>query len=138
VVFYFVRVSMSHGLTSVLHVLLCCPSFYVTWSHFRCACISMLSEFLYQLVSPSFCMYFYVVRVWSHFRSVLVFMLSEFLYHLVFLPFCIGLYVFRVSMSLGLTSVLYGVLCCPSFYVTWSHFRPVLVFMFSEFLCHLV
>ena len=28
-----------------------------------------------------------------------------------------------VSMSLSLTSVLYGYLCCPSFYVAWSHFR---------------
>jgi hypothetical protein len=41
-------------------------------------------------------------------------------------------------MSLGLTSVLYGFLCCPSFYVTWSHFRSVWVSMLSEFLCHLV
>ena len=28
-----------------------------------------------------------------------------------------------VSMSLSLTSVLYGYLCCTSFYVAWSHFR---------------
>jgi hypothetical protein len=41
-------------------------------------------------------------------------------YQLVSLPFCMGIYVFRVSMSLGLTSVLYGFLCCPSLYVIWS------------------
>ena len=65
-------------------------------------------------------------------------MWSEFLFHLVSLPVCVDLYVVRlsmslgltsvlyvslygvlVSMSLGLTSVLYGFLCCPSFYVTW-------------------
>ena len=41
-------------------------------------------------------------------------------------------------MSLGLTSIMYGSLCFPSFYVTWSHFRSVWVSMLSEFLCHLV
>ena len=44
----------------------------------------------------------------------------------------------RVSMSLGITSVLYGILCCLSFYLTWSHFRSVWVFMLSECLCHFV
>ena len=102
--------------------LLCCPSFYVTWSHFRSVWVSyvvrvsisldpftvfvwvsILSDFLCHLISP---------------RSVLVFMLSEFLCHLVSLPFCMGLYVVRVSMSLGLTSVMHGLLCFPSFYVT--------------------
>jgi hypothetical protein len=34
---------------------------------------------------------------------------------LVSLPFCMGIYLARVSMSLGLTSVLYGHICCPSF-----------------------
>jgi hypothetical protein len=75
---------------------------------------------------------------WSHFRYVWLSILSEFLCHLVSLPFCVGLYVVWFSMSRGLTSVLYVFLCCPSFYVTWSHFRSVWVFMLSEFLSHLV
>ena len=141
---YVVRVPISLGLASVLYGSLCCPSFYVTWSHFRSVWVSyvvrvsislapftvfvwvsILSDFLCHLISP---------------RSVLVFMLSEFLCHLVSLPFCMGLYVVRVSMSLGLTPVLYGSLCCPSpsFYVTWSHFRYVWFSMFSKFLCHLI
>ena len=41
-------------------------------------------------------------------------------------------------MSRGLTSVLYGCICCPIFYVAWSHFRSVWVSMLSDFLCHLV
>jgi hypothetical protein len=119
---YVVRVPISLGLASVLYGSLCCPSFYVTWSHFRSVWVSyvvrvsislapftvfvwvsILSDFLCHLISP---------------RSVLVFMLSEFLCHLVSLPFCMGLYVVRVSMSLGLTSVMHGLLCFPSFYVT--------------------
>jgi len=83
---------------------LCCLCFYVTWSHFRSVRVSMLSEFLYHLVS--FPLYMGPV-------------LSEFLCHLVSLPFCMGLYVVRVSMSLGLTFVLY-------------------LSVLSEFLCHLV
>ena len=54
-----------------------------------------------------------------YFRSVGVYMLSNFLCYLVSLPFCMGFYVVRVSMSLGLTSVLYGSLL-------------------SEFLCNMV
>ena len=157
---YVVRVSMSLGLTSVLYVSLCCPCFYVTWSHVRYVCISMLSVFLCHLVSRPFCMYLYVVRVsmslgltsvmyvslccpcfyvtWSHVRSVCISMLSVFLCHLVSRPFCMYLYVVRLSMSLGLTSVLYVSLCCPCFYVTWSHVRSVCISMLSVFLCHLV
>ena len=41
-------------------------------------------------------------------------------------------------MSLALTSVLYGSLCYPSFYVTWSHFRSVWVSILSDCLCDLV
>jgi hypothetical protein len=67
------------------------------------------------------CLSFYVAR--CHFREVWVLVLSEFLCHLVSLGFCIGLYVLRVSMSLGLTSVLYVSLCVLSLYVTRSHFR---------------
>ena len=151
-----VRVYMSLGFTSVLYRFLCCPSFYVTWSLFRSARVSMFSEFLCHLISLPFCMGHFVLRVsmslgltsvmyWSlccprfyvtrsFLRSVRVSMLSEFLCHFVSLPFCMGLFVLRVSMSLGLTSVLYGSLCCPSFYVTWSHFRSVRVSMVSEFL----
>ena len=55
-------------------------------------------------------------------------MLFEFQYRLVSHPFCMVLHVIRVSMSFGLASVLYGSLCCPSFYVT----------MLSEFLFHLL
>ena len=82
------------------------------------------------------CPSFYVTC--SHFSSVWVSMLSEFLCHLVSLQFCMGIYDFRVSMSLGLTSVLYGYPRCLSLYVTWSPFRSVWVSMISEFLCHLV
>jgi hypothetical protein len=120
---YVVRVSISLGLASVLYGSLCCSSFYFTCSLYRFVWVSILSDFLCHLTSPT---------------SVLVFMLSEFLCHLVSLPFCMGLYVVRVSMSLVLTPVLYGFLCCPSFYVTWSHFRYVWFFMFSKFLCHLI
>jgi hypothetical protein len=38
---YGVLVSMSLGLTSVLYGFLCCPSFYVTWSHFRSIWVSV-------------------------------------------------------------------------------------------------
>ena len=72
------------------------------------------------------CSSFYVA--WSRIRSVWVSMLCEFQYRLVSHPFCMGLYVVRVSMSLGLASVLYGSLCCPSFYFTWCHLRSILVF----------
>jgi hypothetical protein len=133
---------MSLGLTSVLYGFLCCPSFYVTWSHFRSIWVSMLSEFLCHLVSLPFYMGFFVFLVsmllgltsvlyvylwctscyvtWCHFRSVWVSMLSEFLCHLVSLPFYMGFYVVRVSMSLGL------------------YFRSVGVSMLSEFLCNMV
>ena len=89
---YVVPISISPGLTSVLHESLCFPSFYVTLSHFRSVEVSMLSEFLYHLVLLPFCMGLYFVRVsmplsltsvlygslccpnfsitWSHFRSV--------------------------------------------------------------------
>ena len=60
---YVVRVSMSLGLTAVLYGSLCCPSFYVTWSHFRSVLVSMLSEFLCHLVSLPFCLGLYVIRV---------------------------------------------------------------------------
>jgi len=175
---YVLRVSMSFGLTFVLMGL------YVVWlsmSHMvslSSVWVSMFSEFLCHLVSLLFWMGLYVVRVsmslgltsvlngslccssfnvaWFHIRSVWVLVLSESLCRLVSVPFCIGLYVVRVSLSLGLTSVLYGSLCvrvsmslgftsvlcgslcCPSFNVTFSHFRYVLVSMMSEFLCHLV
>jgi hypothetical protein len=146
--------------SSILYGSLCCSSFYVAWSRIRSVWVSMLSEFLFHLLSLPFCMGLYSVRfsmsldvtsglywslccpsfyvTWSHSRSVWVSMLSEFLCHLVSPPFCMGLYVVRVSMSLGLTPVLYGSLCCPSFYVTWSHFRYVWFSMFSKFLCHLI
>ena len=42
--------SLSLGLTSVLCGSLCFLGFYVTWSHFRYIWVSMLSEFLSQLV----------------------------------------------------------------------------------------
>jgi hypothetical protein len=117
---YIVRLSMSLGLTSFLYGSLCCPSFHVTWSHFRSVWVSVFSVFLWHLVSLSICMGLYVVRVSMS------------------LPFCIGLYVFRVSMSLGLTSIMYGSLCCSGFYVTWSHLCYIWVSMLSEFPCHLV
>jgi len=170
---YVIQFSISLGLTSVLHRYLSCPSFCITCSHFRSVCISMLPEFLCRFVSLPFCVYFYVVRVsmslglpsvlygslcfrfsmslgltsvlygyicypifyftWPHFRSSWVSFLSEFLCHLFSFPFCMYLYVVRVSMSLGLTSVLFVLLCCPSFYVTWSPFSSVRVSMFSDF-----
>ena len=71
-------------------------------------------------------------------HSVWISMLFEFLCRLVSHPFCLGLYVVRVSISLALFTVLHGSLFCPIFYVTWCHLRSVLVFMLSEFLCHLV
>ena len=98
---YVVRVSMSLGLTPVLYGSLCCPSFYVTWSHFRYVWFSMFSKFLCHLIS---------------------------------LPFYMGLYFVRFSMSLNFTSILYVLLCCPSFQVTCSHFRFVWFSMLSEFL----
>jgi hypothetical protein len=116
---YVVRVSMSLGLTPVLYGSLCCPSFYVTWSHSRSVWVSMLSEFLCHLVSLRY--------VWFS-------MFSRFLCHLISLPFCMGLYFFRFSMSLNFTSILYILLCCPSFQVTCSHFRFVWFSMLSEFL----
>jgi hypothetical protein len=79
---YVVRVSMSLGLTPVLYGSLCCPSFYVTWSHFRYVWFSMFSKFLCYLIS---------------------------------LPFCMDLYFVRFSMSLNFNSVLYVLLCFPSF-----------------------
>jgi hypothetical protein len=82
------------------------------------------------------CSSFYVA--WSRIRSVWVSMLCEFQYRLVSHPFCMGLYVVRVSMSLGLASVLYGSLCCPSFYFTCSLYRSVWVSILSDFLCHLM
>jgi len=139
---------------------ICNPSFYVTWAQFRSEWVSVLFQFLCRLVSHPFCMGPCVVRAdmslgftsvlyrflccpsfyvtWPLFRSARVSMFSEFLCHLISLPLCIGLYAVRVSTSLGLTYVLYGFLCCPSFYVTLSHFRSVWVSLFSEFLCHLV
>ena len=74
---------------------------------------------------------------WSHFRSVWVSMLPEFLCHLVSLPLSMVLYVVTGSMSLGLTSVLYGSICFASIYVTWSHLCYIWVSMLSEFLCYL-
>jgi hypothetical protein len=100
---YVVRVSMSLGLTPVLYGSLCCPSFYVTWSHPRSVWVSMLSEFLCHLVALPFCMGLDVVRV-----SMSLGLTS----------LCMVLYVFQVSMSLNLTAVLYGSLFCPIFYVT--------------------
>ena len=99
-------VTWYHFRSLVLCRSLCCPNFSVTWSHFRSVWVSMLSEFLCHLESLPFCADLYVVR---------------FSCHLISLPFCMGLYVVRVSMSLGLISVLFGSLCCPRFYVTWSH-----------------
>ena len=102
---------MSLGRTSVINCSLGCLSFYVTWSPFRYIWVLVLSEYLCHLVLLPFCVCLYVVL------------------H----PFCVGLYVVRVSMSLGLTSVMHGSLCCPSFYVTWSYFRSVWVSMLSYF-----
>ena len=115
--------SMSPGLTFVMYGSLCCPSFYVTWSRFH---------YIWVLC----CLILYVT--WSHYRSVCFFMLAEFLCHLFSLSLCMGLYVVRVSMALGLTFVMHGSLCCPSFYVTWSLFCSACVLVLPEFLCHLV
>ena len=100
---YVVRVSMSLGLTSFLYGSLCCPSFHVTWSHFRSAWVSMLSECICHLVTLPLGMAIDVVR---------------FSMYLVSLPFCMGICIFRVSMALGLTFVMYGSVCCPIVYVT--------------------
>ena len=97
---YSVRFSMSLDVISGLYWSLCCPSFYVTWSHSRSVWVSMLSEFLCH---------------WSHFRYVWFSMFSKFLCHLISLPFCMDLYFVWFSMSLNFNSVLYVLLCCPSF-----------------------
>ena len=70
---YVVRVSMSLGLTPVLYGSLCCPSFYVTWSHFRYAWFAMFSKFLCHLISLPFCMdlYFAWFSMSLNFNSVL-------------------------------------------------------------------
>ena len=65
-------------------------------------------------------------------------MLSDFLFRLLLHSFCIVLYVVRVPISFSLNSVLYGSLCCSSFYFTSSHYRSVWLSIFSEFLCDLV
>jgi hypothetical protein len=75
---------------------------------------------------------------WSHFRYVWLSILSDFLCHVVSLPFCMCFYVVQVSMSLGLTSVLYGSLCCLSFYLTWSYLRYALVLVLSELVAFLI
>jgi hypothetical protein len=153
---YVVRVSISLGLAYVLYGSLCCSSFYFTCSLYRFVWVSILSDFLCHLISPPVCIGLYVVRVsmslgltsvlygflccpsfyvtWSHFRYVWFSMFSKFLCHLISLPFCMGLYFVRFPMSLNFTSVLYVLLCCPSFQVTWSHFRFVWFSMLSEFL----
>ena len=117
---YVVRLSMLLDLTSVS------------------AWVSMFSEFLCHFRSVLVSMFpsFYVT--WSHFRYVWFSMLFGFLCHLVSPSFCMGLYVVTVSMSLGLTSVMYGSLCCLNFYVTWSHFRYPWFSMLSQVPCHLV
>jgi hypothetical protein len=122
---YVVRVSMLLGLASVLFGSLCCASSNIAWSRIRSVWVSMLFEFLCRLVSHPFCMGLYAVRVSISLDAYVT-------------SVCIGLYVVLVSMSLGLTPVLYGSLCCPSFYVNWSHFRYVWFSMFSKFLCHLI
>jgi hypothetical protein len=122
---YVVRVPISLGLASVLYGSLCCSSFYVAWSRIRSVWVSMLSEFLFHLLPLPFCMGLYSVRFSMSLDAYVT-------------SVCIGLYVVLVSMSLGLTPVLYGSLCCPSFYVNWSHFRYVWFSMFSKFLCHLI
>ena len=151
---------MPLDLTSVLYGSLCCLSFYVAWSHFRFVCTSPLSDFICQMLSLEVCMGLYAVRVsmsvcqtsdlcgslccprpyagWSHFSSVRVSIFSDFLCHLVSPPFCMNLCVFRVSMSHGLTFILYGYLCYPIFYFTWPHFRSSWVSILSEFLYRLL
>ena len=127
---YVVRVSISLAPFTVLYGSLFCPIFYVA-----SVCIGLyvvrvsmslgLTPVLYgSLCCPSF----YVT--WSHFRYVWFSVFSKFLCHLISLPFCMGLYVVRVSMSLNFTSILYVLLCCPSFQVTCSHFRFVWFSMF--------
>ena len=115
---YVVQVSMSLGLASVLFGSLCCPSFYFTCSLYRFAWVSSVrfsmsldvtSGLYWSLCCPSF----YVT--WSHFRYEWFSMFSKFLCHLISLPFCMDLYFVRFSMSLNFTSVLYVLLCCPSF-----------------------
>ena len=118
--FYAVRVPMPLGPTSVLCGSLCCPGFYVTWSHVPIVWVPILSQYLCHLVSPLCCMGLCVVRVSMSLGLnyvLYVSMLSVFLCHLVSLPFCMGLYVVRFCMSLGLTSVMYVYLCCLGFYI---------------------
>ena len=95
---------MSLVLTSVLYGFLCCPSFNVTWSHFRYAWVSMLSEFACHLVSLPFCMILYLVifSMSLSLTSVLYgsLFLSAFLCHLVSLSVCMGLYIVLVSILL--------------------------------------
>ena len=93
---------MSFGLTFVLYGSLCYLS-------------SMSHGLTLAMYGSLCCPSFYVTL--SHFLSVWVLVLPEFLCHLVSLPLYIVLHVVRVSMSLGLTSVLYVSLCCQSFYV---------------------
>ena len=113
---------------------LCCPSVYITWSHFRSVWDSMMSELICELV----------------------FVLSDFLCQLVSFPSCMGLCVVLVSMSVGFTSVLYGSLlseclwyvvslpfymgiyAVSSFYVTWSLCCLILyymIYMHSSYIC---
>jgi len=137
---------------------LCCLCFYVTWSHFRSVRVSMLSEFLYHLVSFPLYMGLVLSEFLCHlvslrsvcismlseflchlisFHYIWVFVLSEILCHLISLPLYIGPCVVWVSMSLDLASIL-CVLCCLNFYVTWFRFHYIWVLVFSEFLCHLI
>jgi hypothetical protein len=51
-----------HLTEGFLYVHLCCPSFYVTWSHFRYVWFSVFSKFLCHLISLPFCMGLYVVQ----------------------------------------------------------------------------
>jgi hypothetical protein len=122
VALYFIRVSMLLVLTFVLYGYLCSPNYHVTWSHFRCVCIYVVWVSLTLGVTSVLCGFlccpsFY--DTWSHFSAVWVFMLSEFLWYLVLLLFCVGLYFVRVSMSLGLTSVMCGSLCCLIFFTAF-------------------
>lgn len=116
-----VRVSMSLSRTLFMYGSQCCPSFYVTWSHFRCVQVSMLPECPSHLVTRPLCMGTCG---------------SEFLCRLVSLPFCMnhsfdrgsmafgrtfamyGPYVLRVSMSFGLTFVL---MCLYVVWLSMSH-----------------
>ena len=117
---FVVRVSTSRGLTSLLYGSLSCPSICHLVSPLCCmglyvVRVSMSLGLNYVLYVSLCCPCFYVT--WSHFRSAWVSMLSVFLCHLVSRPLCMYLYVVRVSMSLGLTSVLYVYLCCLGFYI---------------------